>query len=306
MLEKGSLNNISSPSVHSFKHRIVRDLIWVIQSPPLISGKINDVDWWSHEWCLKEFLDCEDALLLLDKDPSDLDKHLSLIRNKRLGSYFEGLMSYWLIISPNFRAVQHNIQIIHNNHTYGEIDFIIEEIRTQKIIHLEVAVKFYLGTHPLNNSFRWYGTNTKDQLGKKYAHLADKQTQISQRHPEELKPYLKHQIDEKHCIIKGRLFYPLNFEVAPTDLPLSSNHLRGRWCYVQERDQSKSVIKIDKSNWLSCLNTEDINNLLSSEQSSIETIDRAECYVEVTRNEESIATEHNRIFYLPETFIFPD
>jgi len=288
-----------------FKHRQVRDLAWVIASPPLVSGDLDDVHWWTYDDCLNEFNDCIETLHKLDKNPQPLIEHLARLKNRRLGSMFEGLISYWLKISPNFRELRQNIQLIEDKHTFGEIDFIIEQISTKKVIHLEVAVKFYLGTEPYEDAYCWYGTNTKDQLGKKIDHLRSHQTQLSIKYPEQLKKFYDESIDFKHCFVKGRLFYPLNSNVSPNNLSLANNHLRGRWSYVNDDVDTNTLIKINKSHWLADLNSNDINELKDLSTASIESIDRAECFVEFV-NKKDIFTETQRIFYLPKSFIFPN
>jgi len=302
-----------------FKHREVRDLAWVIVSPPLVSGNIvadnlvvdnqDETHWWSHEDCLSEFKDCLSELKVLDLQPEPLIAHLSNLKNRRLGSIFEGLVSFWLFISPNYRELQQNIQIIEDKHTYGEIDFIIEELSTGEVIHLEVAVKFYLGCEPYEDAYRWVGTNTKDQLGKKIDHLKLHQTQLSKKYPEQLKNYFEQTIDRRHCFIKGRLFYPESSDISPQissqDLELTDNHLRGRWCYADERDKSNNVIKINKSHWLAELNSNDINDINFASAESIVAIDRAECYVETKKSDDD-SFEQQRVFYLPKAFTFPE
>lgn len=291
--------------INQFTHRAVRDLAWVIVSPPLVSGDINGVHWWSSKDCLSEFNDCLLELRKLDIEPTPLVMHLSNVKNRRLGSVFEGLISYWLIISPNYQELEQNIQIIEDKHTYGEIDFIIEELITNRVIHLEVAVKFYLGSKPYDDAFRWFGTNTKDQLGKKIDHLKTKQTQLTKKYPKQLKKYFERDIDQRHCMIKGRLFYPEDSDISPQQTNLAEDHLRGRWYYLNDLDKSKSFIKINKSHWLAPLNSEDIKNMEFAPADSIESIDRAECYVMIKDNETKLS-EDQRVFYLPETFHFPE
>jgi len=182
--------------LNQFKHREVRDLVWVILSPPLVSGNSfngtpKETHWWSYDDCISEFEDCLPMITQLDEDPKPLIHYLSTLKHKRLGSIFEGLISYWLTISPNYQELHQNIQIIENNHTFGEIDFIILEKATQEVIHLEVAVKFYLGCAPYNDPYRWFGTNTKDQLGKKIDHLNLHQTQLSSKYPKELQKHIE-------------------------------------------------------------------------------------------------------------------
>lgn len=287
-----------------FEHRAVRDLAWTIASPPLVSGNLEDTHWWSYEECLAEFNDCLLGLQELERHPEPLIQHLSHLKNKRLGSIFEGFISYWLTISPNYREIKQNIQIIEDKHTYGEVDFIIEDLRTYEVIHLEVAVKFYLGCTPYEDAYRWFGTNTNDQLGKKIDHLKYHQTQLTKKHPEKLKKYFPNKIDRRDCFVKGRLFYPEGSAISPQNIELNNHHLKGYWCYVDQRDESKEVIKVNKSHWLAELNTSDINELTFTTRETIAMIDRAECFVETKNNNDELS-ESRRIFYLPKTFTFP-
>jgi len=287
-----------------FKHRSVRDLAWVIASPPLVSGYINDVHWWDQADCLFEFSDCLLELQKLDLDPTPLNNYLANLKNKKLGSVFEGLVSFWLFISPNYQEKLHNIQIIKDKHTYGEIDFIVEELSTGKIIHLEVAVKFYLGSEPYTDAYRWFGTTTFDQLGKKIDHLKSHQTQLTRKYPEQFKNYFAQPIDESHCYVKGRLFYPIDSDKSPQNIGLADNHLRGCWSYVDDYETSGQLMKINKSHWLAEFNPEDAHSFDFASKESIRSIDRAECYVETGKVGANLS-EKRRVFYLPKAFSFP-
>lgn len=291
----------------TFKHRCVRDLAWVIGSPPLIAGEIDGVQWWSHTHCINELHDCLPALKTLDENPQPLLAHLATLKNRRLGSVFEGFISFWLSISPNYRLRQQNIQLIKDKHTFGEIDFIIEDLRSGVLIHLEVAVKFYLGSPPFTDAYRWFGTNTKDQLGKKFNHLRRQQTQLSNTHAELLQHYFPQAIEQRHCILKGRLFYPFNEATSPENIPIAPKHLRGRWCYSQQRNPAAIAIKIDKAHWLAELSAADCAELGVTDVDTINTIDRAECFVELDKGaEQNGLMEKQRIFYLPDGFRFPE
>ena len=295
--------------IQQFNHREVRDLAWVIVSPPLVSGYIDDVYWWSSDDCYSEFNECTHTLKQLDLEPQPLLDYLANLKNKKLGSVFEGLVSYWLDISPNYKKKHQNIQIIENKHTYGEIDFIIEELSTGKTIHLEVAVKFYLGCEPFADAYRWFGTTTLDQLGKKIDHLKSHQTQLTKKYPEQLKQRITETIDKRHCFVKGRLFYPENSDSPPQvlsdGLDLAEDHLRGRWSYIKDLKVSNTLIKINKSHWMAELNSKDVSELDFSPATSISAIDRPECYVE-TKIDSNTSFESQRIFYLPTDFAFPE
>jgi len=284
-----------------FKHRLVRDLAWVISSPPLVSGNINNTHWWSSSDCTSEYQDCLPALIVLDKNPEPLITNINNIKAKGLGHRFEALVAYWIKLSPNFDLLDNNIQIIVEGKTFGEIDFIIQDIRSKKIIHLEVAVKFYLGSPPYHNAFYWYGTNTKDQLGKKIKHLKEKQTQLATIH----KSFLKNrgfEINEKHCLLKGRLFYPLAIDKAPNGV--NSDHLRARWIQHKAKPNNALYYPLDKPNWLATLYHDDIHDdLLEPNPKASEW---PKCYSQIKKKKSGEYQEISRVFSLPEDFTFPE
>jgi hypothetical protein len=285
-----------------FSSRIVRDLAWVIASPPLISGNIQDTHWWSHADCVKEFYDCYPFLKALDDDPQALIDHLNNLKSTRLGSVFEGLVAYWLMISPNYQLLSQNIQIIEDGVTFGEIDFIIRDLNTHKNIHLEVAVKFYLGSPPYEDPYRWFGTNTKDQLGKKTQHLISHQTQLSNKYPS----HFDCEIDQRQCFIKGRLFYPAGVTSSPKGMNISNNHLRGSWCFENDYKRKTNIISIEKNHWLAEYNHQDITEYrnVNSGFSKMSKLDRAQCFV-LVEGKNKTYYEAQRVFYLPEKFSFP-
>ncbi len=287
--------------MNRFSNRLVRDLAWVIASPPLISGRFTNTHWWSHSDCLAEFEDCLPALIELDKSPSVLVEYLDKLKTGRLGLRFESFIAYWLSISPNYELLAKNIQIIEalkkGCHTHGELDFIIRNIHTNKVIHLEVAVKFYLGTEPYDDPFRWFGTNTNDQLGKKVEHLKKHQTQLS----DNFSNYLKergYRIDEKQCFLKGRLFYSQGNNIPPKNV--TENHLRGQWVQSPIAIDNKLLFPLDKINWLAELNKGDLHKQNLETQFPIR--EKALCYAQVTKGFKEI----DRVFYLPNEFRFPD
>ena len=295
---------VISKQCYQFTSRAVRDLAWVISSPPLVSGVFNATHWWSHEKCLGEFNVCLPALIQLDKNPQPLIDYLNALKTVRLGLRFEAFIAYWLMISPNYKILSRNIQIIENGLTLGEADFIIEELSTQKIIHLEVAVKFYLGTPPYENAYRWFGTNIKDQLAKKLNHLKQHQTQLSQKY----RKHFQYEINEQHCFVKGRLFYPVGIDEPPNGTAV--NHLRGRWGYSKSDKNSDYLIPISKLDWLAELSHSDIIKRQKSPEKYLS--HQTQCFVKIknSRNDDHCGVgEHQediRFFCLPEGFTFPE
>lgn len=107
--------------------------------------------------------------------PQDLE--FQIPNNIRLGHIAEKVVSLLIQSSSNYHLLYENMQIVEEKKTIGEIDFIIEEIKTQKRIHVELAYKFYLydpaiSSEPLKN---WIGPNRKDALHTKLEKLKEKQ-----------------------------------------------------------------------------------------------------------------------------------
>ncbi|MGB6034682.1 MAG: DUF1853 family protein, partial [Cryomorphaceae bacterium] len=76
-----------------------------------------------------------------------------------------------------FDMVDENIQIIEEKRTIGELDFVVKEIDKERLIHIELAYKFYLldpsiSAEPINN---WIGPNRNDSLKEKLQKLKRKQ-----------------------------------------------------------------------------------------------------------------------------------
>jgi hypothetical protein len=105
------------------------------------------------------------------------DLEFDLPTNIRLGHLAEKIVSELIKSSTNYRVLYENIQLIEDKKTIGEIDFIIEEIASSQVIHLELAYKFYLfdpsiSSSPINN---WIGPNRNDSLREKLEKLKHKQ-----------------------------------------------------------------------------------------------------------------------------------
>lgn len=97
--------------------------------------------------------------------------------NVRLGHIAEKIVAKLIKASTNYRVLFENVQLIENKQTIGEIDFILEEVNTAEVIHMELAYKFYLydpsiSSEPISN---WIGPNRNDSLIEKLDKLKTKQ-----------------------------------------------------------------------------------------------------------------------------------
>lgn len=94
-----------------------------------------------------------------------------------LGKRVEYFMSYYLKNHSPYRVLAQNIQIFNKKITLGELDFLVQDIVTQQVIHLEQVYKFYLYVPEarLYQNDPWIGPNYKDSFQQKMNKLTQKQ-----------------------------------------------------------------------------------------------------------------------------------
>lgn len=176
----------------------------------------------------------------------------------RLGIYFEHLWKYIFEQCPLFELVAHNLPVYRDKQTQGAFDFIYYCHYRQQYFHLEIAVKFYLGTqtdsHTDGQWDYWVGPGGEDRLDLKLNKMLNKQSELART--EEGRALLQTMGIEDitpELLLKGRLFYPLDACSAP---PQASNpgHLRGHWLGIDqlarlpEEGEWRSLIRDE---WLS-------------------------------------------------------
>lgn len=277
------------PMTEYFKHRAVQDLAWAIRSPPIISGLHAGTDWWDTKRLEQEYQNYLPQLRLLDKSPDKLESALQHKKSHRLGHYFEALIAFWLETTPAYELLLSQFQLRNQHRTLGEIDYLIRDLSTGKVIHLEVAVKFYLGNSGLNNMANWHGPELQDRLDKKFNHLCTHQTQLSRKHPD-LTPYA---VDEYACIVKGRLYYPP--DIQPGTVFTDPHHLHGHWHnYLHDSTEHEAAChQLTKRDWLA-----PINNISKHQTEALTAIPvEPACCIK-----HSSGTEQERLFILPEDF----
>ena len=191
-----------------FRNQAVRDLAWAISTPPIISSAVYPCRWPTSAWYQENYKDTLSWFRELDQDCSSLDSLLAQQKDRRLGKYFETLWFYWLSHHPRYDVLAHNLQIIIDGKTLGEIDFILFDKKNKKTLHWEMAVKFYLGIDDTRQMRNWHGPNLRDRLDLKVNHLLNKQSIVSKDN--RIAEWLQKQglvVDQCAVILKGRLYY---------------------------------------------------------------------------------------------------
>ncbi|MDF3029504.1 MAG: hypothetical protein K0R03_62 [Moraxellaceae bacterium] len=241
-----------------WRHPVVRDLAWVLASPPLLQPSGTGLRWLNDAWGERAFRASEGWLAALDQHPAPLRDVLAR-RPGRLGTYFETLLLFWLSWpgNPLYRLVAHNLPVRTKTRTLGELDFLVEERASGALQHWEVAVKFYLGVAPGGAHAGWIGPGLKDRLDLKVERLLQHQLGLTSR-PEAvgLLRHLGLPMPKPVCLLRGRLFYPPHSDLAAwAPDGAAAGHLTGWWMPQQDflalyADAGLQWIRLPKEHWL--------------------------------------------------------
>ncbi|MBB3191895.1 DUF1853 family protein [Halomonas cerina] len=230
------------------RHPLVRDLAWLILVPDLITmpcpGRPS-----------RETLGLADDdrlagwLSALETRPGALEAHLAGTLRGRMGLYHERLWQFLLDEAPATRLIAHNLRIHQGKRTLGELDLLYCRLDDPRPIHLEVAIKYYLGLPEGpgadGDQARWIGPGGADSLASKREHLYRHQLRLGDA--PEARAVLARLMAEAWPVglsngglplrcrlaIPGVLFYPWHATLpAPRDA--TADHLRGHWLYRRD------------------------------------------------------------------------
>jgi len=169
-------------------------------------------------------------------------------RATRMGHYHERLWHTLLDHAPNTRLLARNVRITRQRTTLGELDMLYRTRDNPAPVHLEVAIKFYLGLPEgpgaATSQSRWIGPGGLDSLALKCAHLRRHQLPLSTTPPalttlaQWLAPRdigfwetgFAGQLTQR-LAMPGVLYYPWH-AALPAPEGATAEHRRGTWCYL--------------------------------------------------------------------------
>ena len=256
----------------TFEHPKVRDLAWVIASPSMIQAQIAHRPVFSDKDCAKAYSKTLARLQKLEEDPAPLLSYLEQLKSHRVGQYFEALTHYWLKHLTDVEIIANNLQLKEGNQTLGEMDFLFRE--DEKLLHWEVAVKYYLQLAPDCEEHEYIGPNTADNLTSKIERLFEKQL------PRSTEKNLVRALGtldgscsiKRQAFVKGWLFYrgyPETFGNCPSSI--NTDHLKGFWIHQGEdklptEDQGSLWALLEKPYWLAPKLSTTTDGLMTREQ----------------------------------------
>lgn len=251
-----------------------RDLLWVVNSPDLLSISVN-----LGQQTLSEE----------DFDLDELTRWCCDRKQSRVGLYFEELVHFYLQEHMHHDMLLRHHQVFDGKRTLGEIDFVYRD-QDGVVTHLETTVKFFL-YHPTANGFEshYIGPNSADNLHLKTSRLLNHQLPLSEK--------LSVSVQRRAVWCKGRVFYnPLLTPEAGAgervvEPLLNPSVGKGIWAYykqiptILERYPQHSFAHLRKPHWLALESRETIRELWDAGKTKEKLVGHFE-------NQQSIGGEH--------------
>jgi hypothetical protein len=238
----------------------VREMGWCLFSPPILDRLPPEA---TTPWPVACDRGAIEILEALDKDTAALETHLANGDDRRLGARFEAFWTFFLRNHPRYRLLAYNLPVYRNGNTLGALDFLFEDTHRERVVHGEVAVKFYIyqADRPGVELAKWIGPNPDDNLQLKIERLQRHQLPLSSG-PEGMAALRAHGLPAPDCkavLLKGYLFHPAGRTI---DLPdgFNRDHLHGEWLTIdnlaelvattnQEQAGTRWLI-LEKPGWL--------------------------------------------------------
>lgn len=153
---------------------------------------------------------------------------------QKLGHLYEDALAQLLEASPWLELLETNLQIQESRqNTVGELDYLLRDLNSGGLVHLELAVKFYLAVNR-GGGMVFPGPDARDNYHRKLARLRERQLVLTRKCRDLLPEKYRGEEIEAKQLIYGCLFDYINArEPAVADF-ISPNCRRGKWLYQSE------------------------------------------------------------------------
>ncbi len=237
-----------------YQNSAVRDLAWACFSPALLhTGDLHSEPGYVTDAAFELTPARRLWLETLDRDAEPLLDCLSERPPTRLGLYFERLWHFFLRADPEVELVAHNLPINDGGRTLGEFDCLYYCHARKTHVHLELAVKFYLGVPGEPAERAWVGPNVRDRLDLKLQHLLEQQINLGARDA------ARRQLEElgietpaREIALRGYLFQP-GSEALPSPRGYNPGRPFASWWHLEKVKDCPAIGQADSFRLLSRL-----------------------------------------------------
>ena len=163
----------------------------------------------------------------------------------------ECLIAFWLEKSERFELLAQNLAVREAGRTLGEFDLVFFDREEDRVIHWEMAVKFYLRRR---GGTEFLGPEGRDTLARKAGHIFDQQLHLGASTAGQIAlAALSDGPVVSRAFVKGWLFHP---DDGQADAPgVSPHHQHGWWRTLEEfsvasENLGKRFYIVERVDWL--------------------------------------------------------
>ncbi|MGS0528241.1 DUF1853 family protein [Zobellia nedashkovskayae] len=164
-----------------------------------------------------------------------------ILKKLRLGHQMEHVFTQLLIRNSTYDLVLSNQPVKDEKRTIGEIDFILKNRETKKLIHVELTYKFYIIDPTISEPIhRLIGPNRRDMFFTKMEKIKDKQFALL--HSESgirtlSETGINHGEIEHQACFKAQLYTPFSNNTVDIT-PLNKECIYGYWLRFNEFEKN--------------------------------------------------------------------
>lgn len=200
-----------------YSHALLRSLL----DGPLLVGRLPEADVWQL------------GLVAVDRG-------VRLNFQQKLGHLYEDALEQLVLASADWELLARNLQVFDSKkRTLGEIDFLIQEKRSGRVLHLELAVKFYLAVRDEAGVECFPGPDPRDNWSAKLGRFLQHQLRLCES--EEAVGLLRARFGvEKVGVVQriyGVMFDHVHSDHVSQPPRVDEGCRRGLWLRIDECDE---------------------------------------------------------------------
>lgn len=162
------------------------------------------------------------------------EESTALNLQQKLGHLYEDALAVLLKSTPRYDCLAQGVQIRQDSgHTLGELDFLVRDLVSDQLIHLELAVKFYLAVET-ESGVLLPGPDARDNYFRKLEKMRSHQLVLV----EKFRGFLPGKFQKEEIVVQ-QLVHGCVFNHVRASQPVEEEFLnptgrRGKWLHVQD------------------------------------------------------------------------
>jgi hypothetical protein len=153
---------------------------------------------------------------------------------QKLGHLYEDALAFMLKSTPRYDCLARGIQIRQDaGQTLGELDFLVRDLVSDQLIHLELAVKFYLAVET-KSGILLPGPDARDNYFRKLEKMRSHQLTLVKNFGALLPDRFQEEEIVAQQLVHGCIFNHVHANQTVEEEFLNPNGRRGKWLHAQD------------------------------------------------------------------------